>query len=169
MRTSVILGAILWAAVSLAVGYLLGSARQFSRLPVYHIGQEITHDSTAVTFIGWSAAERGFRWAEGPHTQIVFRPEALDPNRTGNLRLTFAIAFSQGRQPVTLTLNGQQIAVFVAEGGAKIVEMGIPRSLLKPLSDNVIEAQHPDARRPSDADARKLAFAIRSLQFAYVD
>ena len=168
-RAAVLLGALLWLGAAFGTGYLVGAARQFSRLPVYHLSQELPFDSKAATFVGWSAAEREFRWSDGKHAQIIFRPEALDPNRPGSLRLTWQLARSHGQQPVTVRLNGETLGTFTAAGGPEQVRMTVPRLLWKPLADNVLETDHLQANSPGPADPRRLALALRGVQFDYQD
>lgn len=169
LRAPVLLGALLWLGAAFGTGYLVGAARQFSRLPVYHLSQEIPFDSKAVTFVGWSAAEREFRWSDGKHAQIIFRPEALDPNRGGSLSLTWVLERAHGQQPVTVSLNGEKLGTFGASGGPQRISLAVPRRLWRPLADNVLETEHLQASSPGPTDPRKLALALRSVQFTYQD
>ncbi len=164
---SLLAGALLWGAVSLGVGYLLGAQRQFSRVPVYRLGQEIAFHSRAVTFIGWFEAESQFRWTEGRRSRVVFRPEALDPARPGDLRLTWSIATTLGRQPVSVTLTGRPVGAFVAVGSGRYT-LTVARTLLRPLEDNELATEQPEARQPGSDDPRYLSHALRSLQLDYL-
>lgn len=164
---SLLAGAVLWGTVSLGVGYLVGAQRQFSRAPVCRMGQEIAFHSRAVTFIGWFEAESQFRWTDGRRSRIVFRPEALDPARPGDLRLTWNVATTLGRQPVSVTLNGQPVGAFVAAGFGQF-KLTVPRALLRPLEDNEITTEQPEARQPGSDDPRYLSHALRSLQLDYL-
>ncbi len=162
-----IVGALLWAGAACSVGYIVGAQRQFSRLPIVHVGQEIGFDSKVVSFVGWSAKEKAFRWAEDKETQIRFRPGQLDPKRPGDLDLTWTLARSLGRQSVTISLNGQKLGAFTANGGPGRFRFTVPRALLRPLAENILHAAHPGARRASKNDARKLAMALSSVRLAY--
>ena len=165
--TTVLLGAILWTALAFAIGYLVGAERQFSKMPLFRIGQDIQFDSKNVMFVGWSPPESNFRWSEGKRTAIVFRPEKLDPNHGGNLSMTWTIARSQGEQPVSISLNGKKIADFVARGAPGRFTFPVPRELLKELKDNELEAVHPNPVRGGPNDPRKLAIALVGVHLAY--
>lgn len=159
-----LLGGLLWALAAFGTGYLVGAQRQFSQLPVYHLGQEIAFDSKAVTFVGWSPAEAGWRWSDGPSTAMHFRP--ADPGTGPDLHLELLLQRTSGNQPVTVRLNGQPVGAFQTTGGPARLQFAVPRALIKPLADNELELLHPKAERASPSDSRRLAVALASWRLA---
>jgi len=123
-------------------------------------GESLGFGDDRLAFVGWHEAWPALRWSRGATSEIYFRIDARDHYR-GELRLR---AGFQGRQRVTVSLNGSEIAVFDGDGQVP-VERVIPfdPALLSAVDVNVIRFQFSNAGEPARGQHFQLAMALESL------
>lgn len=146
--------------------FLHNAARHSARLVEFQMQNaapmrsvfNIDFQSKAVGFLGFSGAERDFRWTEGTHSAIAFK--LADGNTAlSSLRLR---ADFLGEQRMTVSINGKKMVDGVYSGSNQVIELPITKGQLAP-GMNVLAFDLPDAHRPPSADLRVLAMAFRSL------
>jgi len=123
---------------------------------------------------GWSQAEAGQRWSDGPRASLQI---PLSSRVRGDLRLSFAArAFVSDpelpAQTVALTVNGQPLADW-SMTGAETQQVTIPADLLSGQRLLQIDFRLPDASSPLalglSADNRVLGIALRELRIEHID
>ncbi len=125
------------------------------------VNTAINHHSRAIEWVGFSAAERDFRWTDGNAATMQFYVEGEDDvPATARLLLFFD---TYKRQRIGVSFNGLH-ARDVVRSGRRIL-LAVPVSNLR-NGLNRLELQLPDARSPGHGDPRLLGLAVRKLKIA---
>lgn len=121
-------------------------------------GVDIDFQSSTAGFLGFSGAEKAFRWTDSTHAAILFKlAERNAQPCTLRLHADFL-----GKQRLSISLNGQQILEETYDGSAPVIEVPIAAGQLN-AGMNTLSFDLPDAHRPPSADPRLLAMAFRRV------
>ena len=132
------------------------SPTQRARASAYAPGARIAHGEERIAlFDGWSRPGPELRWSNGGRVALVLR--VADPTAFAG-RLELAGAYF-GTQEVAVSINGTEIARYVASGDA-VRAIGFDPALLR-AGDNEIALAFSDPRSPGPHDTRELAFGLR--------
>ncbi len=135
----------------------------FDALPSDFAG--ITYRADTYFVQGFSGAESGWRWTDGPEA-IIGYPIGYVSDTPYVLELT---AGTLGRQQVQLTLDGHSLADLMFEGFEPTTHrLEIPPGLIRPTTLHQIRLVTPDAVMPA-GETRRLGLAFVSLVIAPAD
>jgi hypothetical protein len=142
---------------------ILGFALQELRFTAgYQIGDLINFDSSEnVTFINWHANEATHRWTNGSNgiIKINFAPS----DSAVEQYWMHVKGFTNGAIDALIYVNQCLAGKF--ENGLAMETIAIDANLITPGTENVIEFQIPDAKKPINRDSRVLGFALQQLRF----
>lgn len=141
--------------------------RESEPLPAYRLGTVISFgaggDARLFQGSGWSFAEEGFTWTDGPRAEL--RLLLATPLRDATLVLTVPIANTEpgrlDRQRVVVSLNTAEIGTVVVPGAGHYT-LAVPGRLWRE-GENVLAFGLPDAWAPPTG-GRRLGIALHSMQ-----
>ncbi len=157
--------AFIFGVCGFSAGFLYGTGKIFSKLPIVNFGENIEWTSKKVRWDGWSYPEKSHRWSSGKFSQIVFRikEEDLKKNSSADVELFLNIYGTLGEQRVTLKMNENIISsennIFSGKNSYNII---FSKKLLK-IGDNHLQFNLPDASQPGNGDKRLLALGIKDF------
>ena len=148
---------------------LAAAAAAEAPAPVLAVGTRIDLGSDAADrFLGpgWSYAEGGFRWTDGPVAEVRFALSSPLP-QAGVLSLAVQQPYLRPprttAQRVTIRLNGHVVCHALVTGANATIDAPLPPAWL--AAENHVELSLPDAAA-SDADPRTLGIAVASLSLS---
>lgn len=134
------------------------------RLSALPDGFEVRYGEDQYFGDGFSVAEDGWRWTDGPRAALLYPFGAVEPDRHYDFELR-AIAY--GRQRVELIVNGRAFGPFVFPGiEAHTSRFRLPGDLLLADRVNRVELQLPDAAKAPPPDPRRLGLGVISVRIA---
>ncbi len=148
-------------AVDRARSFSIGNSRiDVGGLKLFQVPFTLRFDATDDRFTHFYAAENGFRWTEGKRASLLFQmTKATVPEQCKMI----IKGFGNGRQSVTVTVNGSRIGETVVENHQPSAELLFPGRILKTGGSNEVVFDLPSARRPPNGDPRILALALIEL------
>lgn len=128
----------------------------------YPFWKMVTHDDDSIVdYIDWYGPEPKHRWAKGPHSEIRFTLNSLNPDITQyDLILE---GRPHGAQKVMVALNGSKIGQLFLNSGYEKHVLEFDASILRANGLNTIYFDMPGAKKPEGGDSRTLGFALQSF------
>lgn len=125
--------------------------------------QALRFPSVSVTYLddvyfleGFSIAESGARWTDGPVGRVAYPLDGVDPDTVYTLEL---FAGAHGRQEVEVLVNGHAVEPWVFEGTQQVIRKARLESPWLRDGSNEIEFRLPGAKA-SESDNRRLGIAL---------
>ncbi len=147
--------------VDRAASFSAGDSRiDFGDLKSFQVPLTLRFDATDDRFKHFYAAEKGFRWTEGRAASLRFQMAKAPVPEQCKMIIK---GFGNGRQTVTVSVNGSRIGEFVFENQQQTAELLFSGRILNAAGSNEVVFDLPLAQRPPNGDPRILALAFVEL------
>lgn len=110
---------------------------------------------------GWSMPELDHRWNEGKEAVVMFHLKAVPV--TGKRYALVISGTSNGRQRVTVLVNGEDIGALALSGTYETKTLVFDSKLLRGNDTNTFSLLIPNAAPPGNGDPRALGIALTQL------